>query len=110
MANGKFDEHYVVRAKALALAPGRIISQSPVGYLSIQEIKSAGLDLSLNTTDLLRVLGTLCFDTHKRLLQITQVLYGFSVPSLYSCVDQNPIHELNYKVHFICLLFGVLAR
>lgn len=22
---------------------------------------------------------------------------------LYSCVNQNPIHELNDKVHFICL-------
>lgn len=32
MANGKFDERYVAQAKALlALAPGRIISQSPVG-------------------------------------------------------------------------------
>jgi len=43
MANGKSHIHCVVQAQdLLAFAPGRTLSQSPVGYLSIRKCNLLG--------------------------------------------------------------------
>lgn len=111
MASTKFGVNCVLQGKALLdLTPG-VLSQSSVGHISIRRCNLLDSIYSCKHYWSFKGSRNFLLWVHRRLLQVTQVLYAFSVLFLYSSVSQNPLHKLNDKIHFISLcVIWFLAR